>query len=81
MRIGYGRTSTAEQIAGLEAQERDLAAAGCDKTFVEQLSSVAKRRPQLEAAIDFAREGDDSSSRGSIGSLDPLRICSTLSSG
>jgi hypothetical protein len=29
------------------------------KTFVEQMSSVAKTRPQLEAAIDIAREGDE----------------------
>ena len=58
MKIGYGRTSTAEQVAGLEAQERDLAAAGCEKVFVEQLSSVATERPKLAAAIEFAREGD-----------------------
>jgi DNA invertase Pin-like site-specific DNA recombinase len=59
MRVGYARTSTTDQQAGLAAQERDLKAAGCEKTFVEQLSSVAKARPQLEAAIDFAREGDE----------------------
>ncbi|GAM99152.1 site-specific recombinase of resolvase family [alpha proteobacterium U9-1i] len=58
MRIGYARTSTTEQVAGLEAQERDLNAAGCEKVFVEQLSSVATKRPQLEAALEFAREGD-----------------------
>jgi DNA invertase Pin-like site-specific DNA recombinase len=28
MLIGYARTSTADQIAGLEAQERDLLAEG-----------------------------------------------------
>lgn len=59
MKIGYARTSTAEQVAGLEAQERELAAAGCEKVFVEQLSSVATKRPQLEAALEFAREGDE----------------------
>lgn len=59
MKIGYARTSTAEQVAGLEAQERELLAAGCEKTFVEQISSVAKARPQLEAAIEFARDGDE----------------------
>jgi DNA invertase Pin-like site-specific DNA recombinase len=57
MLIGYARTSTAEQIAGLEAQERDLLASGADKLFAEQTSSIGAR-PQLEAAIDFAREGD-----------------------
>jgi DNA invertase Pin-like site-specific DNA recombinase len=43
----------------LEAQERDLAAAGCERVFVEQLSSVATKRPELEAAIKFARRGDE----------------------
>ncbi|MBR0666957.1 recombinase family protein [Roseomonas hellenica] len=57
MQIGYARTSTVEQEAGLEAQERDLRAAGCTKTFAERVSSVAKRA-QLEAALDYVREGD-----------------------
>lgn len=57
MRIGYGRTSSFDQQAGLDAQLRDLAAAGCEKIFSEQVSSVGKR-PQLEAALDFIREGD-----------------------
>jgi DNA invertase Pin-like site-specific DNA recombinase len=55
--IGYGRTSTTEQRAGLEAQLRDLKAAGCAKIFEEQVSSVAERS-QLRAALDYAREGD-----------------------
>jgi DNA invertase Pin-like site-specific DNA recombinase len=57
MIVGYARTSTAEQEAGLEAQERDIRAAGSTKVFTEQVSSVV-RRPQLEAALDFVREGD-----------------------
>jgi DNA invertase Pin-like site-specific DNA recombinase len=57
MRIGYARTSTAEQIAGLEGQERDLRAAGVEKIFAERVSSVATRG-QLEAALEFCREGD-----------------------
>ena len=57
MFIGYARTSTTEQEAGLEAQRRDLAAAGCERTFHEQVSSIGKR-DQLEAAISFARQGD-----------------------
>lgn len=55
--IGYGRTSTAEQEAGLAAQERDLRAAGCVKVFAERVSSIGKR-PQLGAALDYVREGD-----------------------
>ncbi|MGA7328449.1 MAG: recombinase family protein, partial [Rhodomicrobium sp.] len=56
MKIGYARTSTIEQIAGFEAQIRDLKAAGCEKIFSEQLSSVDAKRVQLEAAIDYCRE-------------------------
>jgi len=55
--VGYARTSTTEQEAGLEAQKRDLAAAGCGKVYAEQVSSIGTRA-QLEAALDFVREGD-----------------------
>ena len=55
--IGYARTSTTEQLAGLDAQVRDLSAAGCKKLFQEQVSSVAERE-QLDAALEYAREGD-----------------------
>src|ERR1700730_2964468 len=57
MQVGYGRTAGAEQQAGLDAQSRDLKGAGCEKIFSEQVSAVGKRL-QLEAAIDFIREGD-----------------------
>jgi DNA invertase Pin-like site-specific DNA recombinase len=59
MKVGYARTSTHDQVAGFEAQIRDLEVAGCEKVFREQLSSMADRRPQLEAALDFIREGDE----------------------
>ncbi len=59
MIIGYARTSTLDQKAGLEAQQRDLGAAGCEKVFTEQVSSVdLPKRQKLEEAIEFAREGD-----------------------
>lgn len=57
MIIGYARTSTTDQIAGLEAQLRELQAAGCEKIFSEKASSV-DIRPQLQSAIEFVREGD-----------------------
>ena len=57
MLVGYARTSTLEQEAGLEAQLRELKQTGCKKLFQEQVSSVGPR-PQLEAALDFCREGD-----------------------
>ena len=37
MIIGLARTSTLEQIAGLEAQIRDLEAYGCERVFKEQV--------------------------------------------
>jgi DNA invertase Pin-like site-specific DNA recombinase len=58
MKIGYARTSTLDQVAGYEAQVRDLKAQGCEKIFQEQVSSVDAQRPQLEALLDYAREGD-----------------------
>lgn len=57
MLVGYARTSTLEQAAGLEAQTRDLTALGCERLFSEQASSVGDR-PQLAAALDFVRAGD-----------------------
>lgn len=58
MLVGYARTSTTEQIAGFEAQIRELVATGCnEKIYREQVSSVAVRE-QLEAALDYVREGD-----------------------
>ena len=58
MLVGYARTSTVDQQAGLDAQLRDLQSAGCEKKFSEKVSSAVAKRPQLEAALDFVREGD-----------------------
>ena len=59
MLVGYARTSTLDQTAGLEAQERDLRSAGCEKLFAEQVSAVdEKERKKLEEVLDFLREGD-----------------------
>lgn len=57
MLIGYARTSTLDQEAGLQAQERDLTAIGCKMVFSEQVSSVAARA-QLEGALEYLRDGD-----------------------
>ena len=57
MQIGYARSSTVDQEAGFQAQIKSLKAAGCDKVFAEKVSSVAERA-QLEAALEYAREGD-----------------------
>ena len=55
--VGYARTSTVEQVAGLEAQRRDLEAAGVTKLFSERVSSIAQR-PELQRALDYIRDGD-----------------------
>lgn len=59
MLIGYARTSTLDQKAGLDAQRRDLASAGCERIFEEQVSSVdVVNREALAEALAFARDGD-----------------------
>mgnify|MGYP001235122334 CR=1 FL=1 len=59
MRIGYARTSTLDQRAGLEAQERDLIQAGCERLFIEQVSSVdVVARAKLAEVLEFVRDGD-----------------------
>lgn len=59
MLIGYARTSTLDQKAGLEAQIKELEANGIERLWVEQVSSVdVAHREQLAQALDFAREGD-----------------------
>ena len=59
MKVGYARVSTEEQEAGFVAQQRELEALGCHKVFAERMSAVAFERPQLEAMIEFVREGDE----------------------
>ena len=57
MMVGYARTSTVEQLAGIEAQVRDLQAVGCEKIFQEH-ASAAKTRDGLEEAMRYVRSGD-----------------------
>ncbi|SFJ20252.1 recombinase family protein [Celeribacter neptunius] len=57
MLIGYARTSTLEQIAGLEAQRESLMAIGCERVWEEQTSSVG-RRTGLSEALEYLREDD-----------------------
>ena len=52
--IGYARVSSVGQDLGVQLEKL----AGCDKVFKEKRSGVDTGRPQLRAAIDYAREGD-----------------------
>lgn len=53
MRIGYKRVSTVDQNTA-----RQLEGVEVDKLFEDKASGKSADRPQLIAAIDYAREGD-----------------------
>jgi DNA invertase Pin-like site-specific DNA recombinase len=57
MLAGYARTSTTDQVAGLEAQVTALTTAGCERIFQEHASAVKMRRV-FDEAMRFVREGD-----------------------
>ena len=54
--VGYARVSTLDQKPELQLDA--LKAAGCHKTFVERASGAKEDRPQLQATLDYMREGD-----------------------
>ncbi|MFN3634359.1 MAG: recombinase family protein [Rhizobium rhizophilum] len=56
MLIGYARVSTQDQNPGLQIDA--LKAAGCDRVFEEKASGALRDRPQLLAALEYARAGD-----------------------
>jgi DNA invertase Pin-like site-specific DNA recombinase len=56
MLVGYGRVSTTDQNPAM--QEDALHAAGCEKLFIETISSGKHDRPQLAAALGYLRSGD-----------------------
>lgn len=58
MLIGYARTSTTEQKAGLADQVAELKALGCEQIFEEHGSGVDSDRPELRRAIESVRSGD-----------------------
>ncbi|HEX3962397.1 MAG TPA: recombinase family protein [Trebonia sp.] len=56
MKIGYARVSTREQHP--EAQQDALAAAGCDRVFIDKITGKLAKRPELDKALMVLREGD-----------------------
>lgn len=57
MRVGYIRVSTVEQHE--DRQVKDLTEnAKVSKVFIDKLSGKDTNRPQLNAMIDYVREGD-----------------------
>jgi hypothetical protein len=72
---GYARTSTSGQQAGMDAQNRDLKAAGCEEIFSEQISAVA-------SGIGSRNSSDESWAAGSSHtplSEPPLRVTGAAS--
>lgn len=56
MKIGYARVSTGLQ--NLDLQEDSLTSEGCQKIFTDKVSGAKSKRPGLDSAMEFAREGD-----------------------
>ena len=56
MLVGYARVSNMDQSPAL--QRDALQAAGCGRIFTEKASGAQHRRPELQAALDFLRQGD-----------------------
>lgn len=56
MLIGYARVSTDDQ--NLDLQRDALKNVGCQKFFEDQMTGSKIQRPGLDAALEFAREGD-----------------------
>ena len=56
MLVGYARVSTSDQ--NLNLQKDELKKFGCSKIYEDVASGAKSARVGLEAAIDFAREGD-----------------------
>jgi len=57
-KIGYCRTSTSDQVAGIEKQSQDLAAHGCSIVFKEHVSAINDSRPEFEKALAELKAGD-----------------------
>ena len=56
MFIGYARVSTQDQNPQLQLDA--LTAADCERSFVERASGAQRERPELQAALEYIREGD-----------------------
>ena len=53
-RIGYARVSTTGQSLDIQLE----ALSGCEKIFREKISGAKDDRPELQAMLEFVREGD-----------------------
>ena len=56
MLVGYARVSTDDQ--DMIRQTYQLRGVGCEKIYQEVMTGTKKNRPQMEAMLEFIREGD-----------------------
>lgn len=56
MLVGYARVSTDDQ--DMIRQTYQLRGVGCEKIYQEVMTGTKKHRPQMDAMLEFIREGD-----------------------
>lgn len=56
MLVGYARVSTDDQ--DMIRQTFQLRGVGCEKIYQEVMTGTKKNRPQMDAMLEFIREGD-----------------------
>ena len=56
MFVGDARVSTLDQNPQLQLDA--LKVAGCERSFVERASGAQRKRPKLQGALEYMREGD-----------------------
>lgn len=56
MKIGYARVSSVGQ--NLDIQIKKLTDDGCEKIFSEKESGAKSKRPKLQEALEYVRDGD-----------------------
>lgn len=80
MKVAYIRVSTEEQNTA--RQDAMMQAQGIEKVFTEKISGKNTNRPQLQAMMDYVREGDvvvvESYSRFSRSTADLLALIAQL---
>lgn len=69
-RVGYQRVSTLDQNV-----ERQLEGVELDRVFTDKASGKDTKRPQLQAALDYLREGDELFVHSRTGSPGTRRTC------
>ena len=72
MLVGYARVSTIDQNPELQLDA--LKKAGCEKIYVETASGAHRERPQLAAALNYLREGENGGAKLVHGSGGMIRL-------